>query len=431
MTNKPSEQNIPVERLFLDLGNPRHKEVETEKEAIELLCSNEDVIPLARDIARYGLSPIDRLAVVSDNDEDGPSGNFVVAEGNRRLCALKLLTDPDLAPSKHKDAIEKAAADWTPIAKIPCVVFDDKASTDPWLERRHQGPLDGVGLKPWDAEQKARHSGGSSQNRVAQSFLDWAQQEGLINPQQRKGRLTTAQRYLNNRVMKNAMGIDATDPNQICRTRPEDDMRLLAQRFIGDLLSGEVTSRHKTPDIEKYAGKLDSIKGLTRERVDSKPLAHDHSTSGVSPNPSEKSIKTKPKRVSKISYDAKIDEDLKKLDNRKLISLYNSVTKVSAWEHTPLVAVGVWSFFETLTALLGREKASFSSFLNKQCLKYHGIDAADIRAVLEAIERIHAYGNTTKHHHTSATFSADQLDNDMTILRGLIVKLIAAAPRDP
>jgi len=428
MTEKPREQNIPVERLFLDLKNPRHEELDTEEEAIEILCSDEKVIQILTSIAEDGLSPIERLAVVSDNDEDGPNGNFVVAEGNRRLCAIKLLTDPDLAPSEHRDAIEKAAANWTPITEIPCVIFnDDDENLSLWIERRHQGPMDGVGLKPWTADQKARHSGGASPNREALPFLDWAEKEGLITPQQRKRRLTTVQRYLSNPVMRNAMGIDSGDPNDVRRTRPEDDMKLLARRFIGDLLSGEVTSRHKRFDIEKYASRLALIPGLSSDRVEATPLAHAPSTSEASSRPP-----VKPKTPTKIKRDHKLDEELEKLGNKKLISLYRSITTVSVREHTPLVAIGIWAFLETLTALSGRdEKASFRSFLNKQDLKKQGIAAGDIKAVQEAIGRIHGYGNTTKHHPTSAIFSSDQLENDMTLLGDLMVKLIVGAQREP
>ncbi|MBC6405415.1 MAG: hypothetical protein GDA41_06785 [Rhodospirillales bacterium] len=413
MTGKPSERNIPVERLVLDLENPRHGELDTEQEAIEFLCSNEDVIPLVRDIARYGLNPIDRLAVVIDNGDDGPEGNFVVAEGNRRLCAIKLLTGPALAPSQHRDAVEKAAADWTPITEISCVVFDDKTAARLWLARRHQGSLGGVGFKPWNAEQKARHSDVSSRNRVAQAFLDWAEKKGLITPEDRLGRLTTVQRYLSNSTMRQAMGIDASDPNDVRRTRPGGDMNLLAQRFIGDLLSGEVTSRHKKADIERYAGKLDSLPGLSYKRVDPQLLAK------------------KPRNLRKISRHPEIDQKLQELNDQKLCSLYNSITTISAKAHMPLIAVGVWAFFETLTALLGRDpKTSFSSFLNKQYLEKQGLDAGDNRAMREAIGRIHAYGNTTKHHYTLAAFNAEQLEDDMTTLSGLIAKLIERAPRD-
>ena len=430
MTDKPSERNIPVERLFLDLENPRHGELRTEEEAIEFLCSNEDVAKIAGDIAEHGLSPIDRLAVVIDNGDDGLEGNFVVAEGNRRLCAIKLLTDPDLAPSEHRGAVEKAAADWTPIAEISCVVFDDKTAARLWLERRHQGSLGGVGLRPWNAEQKARHSSGSSRNRVAQAFLDWTEKEGLITRKDRKRRLTTVQRYLGNPIMRQAMGIDASDPNDVRRTRPEADMKLLAQRFIGDLLSGEVTSRHNKSEIESYARMLESLQGLSGEEVDP-PLSLNPPSASQDPSDPPGKPK-KPERSTKIKRDPKIDEKLQELNDQKLSSLYNSITTVPVNKHTPLVAIGVWAFFETLTARLGRDpKTSFSSFLSKQYLEKQGLDAKEIEGLDEPIGRIHAYGNTTEHHHTVAAFNAEQLENDMAALSGPIAKLIERAPRDP
>jgi len=113
--SKRFEQTIPLDRIFLFQDNPRHKPCETQVQVIEWLCDNEEVSQLAHDIVQHGLSPLDRFGVIRDHETDGEDATYIAVEGNRRLCALKLLTDPDLAPPKWKAFFEKHAEIWVPI----------------------------------------------------------------------------------------------------------------------------------------------------------------------------------------------------------------------------------------------------------------------------------------------------------------------------
>ncbi len=108
----------------------------------------------------------------------------------------------------------------------------------------------------------------------------------------------------------------------------------------------------------------------------------------------------------------------------KLESLYTSICQVSLPDHTPLLAVGVWSFFETLTAKAGRNPSTdFHSFLSAHRLQQYGLgDGKQTKALREAVQRISSFGNTTKHHETAAAFNSDQLANDLETLRNLILK---------
>jgi hypothetical protein len=55
---------VPVSRIFLGLSNPRHEPCDAEAKVIARLCEKEDVYPLARDIVKHGLSPLERFALV-------------------------------------------------------------------------------------------------------------------------------------------------------------------------------------------------------------------------------------------------------------------------------------------------------------------------------------------------------------------------------
>ena len=80
----------------------------TEAEVIEYLCRHEQVYSLARDIAKIGINPLEIFAVTPADKKSGRNQSFIVAEGNRRMCALKLLADPDLAPAKYRKDFTKA-----------------------------------------------------------------------------------------------------------------------------------------------------------------------------------------------------------------------------------------------------------------------------------------------------------------------------------
>lgn len=195
-----------VDRIFLDHENPRHEPYETQAEVIAYLCKDEYVLKLAKDIAQHGLNPLELLAIIPIKGKD----TFMSAEGNRRMCALKLLNDPDLAPPNQRKKFKKLAKIWVPIAEVPTVEFKDRSEINLWLDRIHNGPAGGIGRKSWTSDQKSRHSG-DRKNKLALALLDYAEAKGIISSVDRKGKLTTVQRFLSNVVLRNTLGIDQSN----------------------------------------------------------------------------------------------------------------------------------------------------------------------------------------------------------------------------
>lgn len=420
---------VAIGRIFLALDNPRHEQVETEGEAIERLCNKEDVVPLARDIVKHGLSPLERFALTKLGRTKNGAETFWVAEGNRRVCALKLLIDPELAPPKFRKTFTKLAENWVPIRSLPAVVFNDPETLQIWLDRVHSGAQGGIGRKNWDADQKQRFSG-SSKNKLAQAILDYAENEGMITKEQRQGKLTTTQRYLNPESVQEMFGIERSNPEELSRTRPKAEFDTMLRRFMSDLVDGtEVTSRKNKADIVKYARGLTSLPGVTTTRVESEPLA---TTSDVVKSRKRRTPK-KPERARHVQYDDEIMNALKGLTSSdKLQSLYYSISAIELERHAPLIAIGVWAFMETLTARAGRgEGTAFDAFLSKNRLAQYGVTGEDQKAVRSALDRVRDYGNQTKHHKLSAAFNGDQINNDMATLKITVLKLIEEASKMP
>ncbi|WP_155773692.1 hypothetical protein [Methylorubrum extorquens] len=419
---------VPVGRLFLALDNPRFEPVEAESKAIEELCTKENVYPLARDIVKYGINPLENLALVPVNrsDPDRPSTNYYVAEGNRRVCAIKLLNDPDLAPPKLRKSFEKLAADWSPIKTVPGMVFRDDAALKLWIERLHNGEQGGAGRKNWNADQKSRHDG-DSKNRPALALLDYAEKEKMILPAERARKITTVQRFLSNVIFREALGLDQSNDEDVSRNRPKSEFDIVAKKFMGDLVVGkDVNSRMNQDAIISYARGLNTLSGVSAKRIPAESLSSSRASSTK-----KRPLKApkKPEKLRHIQYESEIASALAGYGNEKLKSLYHSIVYVDLEDHTPLITVGVWSFFETLTGCCGRnEGTSIDSYLSNNRLGQYKL-AGDIKACRAALERIRDYGNTTKHHKVAASFNGDQLNNDMVTLKDVILSCIAEASK--
>jgi hypothetical protein len=237
---------IEVDRIFLYEENPRHEPLRGEDEVIQYLCRDEQVFNLARSISEAGTNPLALLGVVqiSGSGRAATKKTYQAWEGNRRVCAIKLLNDPDRAPADlRKDFARLAATSaHVPIRKITSVVFDDHDELRFWMGIIHDGAQAGVGLLAWDSDQKARHFGGS-RNRVALAVLDAAEAMGLITKEERSGKLTTAQRFLNRSVVREALGIDVANPEDVTYNRPLADLKKQIGRFVTDLKRNKITSR--------------------------------------------------------------------------------------------------------------------------------------------------------------------------------------------
>lgn len=428
MAIKPiTTQTVPLGRIFLNTENPRHEPVSAEANAIEKLCSNENIQELARDIVRHGTNPLDLVGLVPIDGRKIEKGNptFIVAEGNRRVCALKLLNDPDLAPASLRKAFETLSAQVPTITAVTAVVFPTMKEARLWMDRIHNGFQGGIGRRSWNADQKARNDGGNK-NRLAQLMLDYAEQHKMLNAGERNRKLTTAQRFFGNDVFQETIGIDQTDPDILNRTRPKEEFDIMLKRFVKDLVEGtKVSSRMNKPAIIAYARGLNGLSGVTSRRLDPEPLSQGASLTKSRQSP--RKSPRRPDRVVHVQYHDDINQALRSLGNNKLESLYHSICSVELESHTPLVCVGVWSFFETLTACAGRnDGTSFDAFLSKSRLLAYGI-TGDTQTLRSAMARIREYGNTTKHHPVAATFNGDQLNNDMNTLKEVVLKCIAEA----
>lgn len=421
--------DVPIANIFLWEDNPRHQHLDGETAIIAKLCATEEILTLASDIVKNGINPLERIAVVPI-DQDDASDIYTVAEGNRRLCALKLLTDPDRAPPNQKTRFAKLAAEWTPVSDVAAVIFEDHEATRIWLERTHSGLQGGAGRKTWDADQKQRFTGGSK-NFAALHLLDYAQQLGLLNESERRRRLTTVQRFLDSEKFKNALGLRSKD-DDVLRDRPLDDFNALLRAFIHDLIGGKlVNSRMKREGVDLYAEGLAARFPDATKRIDPQamsgadPAAPTPPPAPPAPKPPKPAPPARPKTIVHVEA---IAQALAAANHQKLSSLYHSLTTIDVNKHTPFLTIGAWSLFEILCKSSGAgDGQAFDAFLSKERLKTL-TGETNVKAHLQAIKRIADLGNTTKHDPVAGSFNPATLVNDMEKLAPAVLALAEQLP---
>ncbi len=276
MSARGEPREISLERLQLNLSNPRHKEAGTRDEAMVKLLLHEQIVELARDIAELGgINPMERLGVFPlEGVGNGEEQFYAAAEGNRRLCALILLDDPEAVPAempnraRYVRAFKKMSQQIDPITQVPCVLFDDMDAARPWLERLHNGARDGTGRRRWTPEQQARNTSDRT-NRAATQLRDLAIKLGLVTSDQLARTTTTQQRFISNARFRRAMGLERLEDGSLERTRCWADFSLMLHKFMTDIANGAINSRshNSSREIEAYAQQLEALDGLELRNV--------------------------------------------------------------------------------------------------------------------------------------------------------------------
>lgn len=193
------EDTIPLTRLDLDPDNSRYTwDLESQREIIEWMTSGaanhigDKVFALAKDITQYGLNPLERVMVTPDENN---KKKYIVLEGNRRVTALKLLNNPDTAPTQWKRKYSQliSSSGYKPPKKVSCVIIKDVEVAFHFMEVKHLGESGGVGIVPWGTEEKARHQkrqNKKSREHKSLSLLDHVRESSLYSQGTRGSGLT-------------------------------------------------------------------------------------------------------------------------------------------------------------------------------------------------------------------------------------------------
>lgn len=175
-------ENISIDLLLLSEDNPRLEASLGEDEVIAKMieAQNDKLYELASDITLHGLNPLDVIGVYPS---DVYNGYYEVGEGNRRVCAIKLLINPerirDINTSLYSK-FEELSKNFINPETIEVGVFEDVNSIKHWMEIRHMGEQGGKGLSKWNSVQKARFNRALNGKDDLLDFWDWMIEKEIL-----------------------------------------------------------------------------------------------------------------------------------------------------------------------------------------------------------------------------------------------------------
>ncbi|MDR1450658.1 MAG: hypothetical protein LBI84_10780 [Propionibacteriaceae bacterium] len=289
-------QTEPVSGLLLSESNPRFaKSVSGQDDAVTalLLDAPTKMANLARDIVEQGtLNPTEVPIAVEDDD------GLVVIEGNRRVACLKLLANPELAAAASAQLELDLVGRFKDIAKsgsfptlvdVYVVLNQDEAKH--WIELRHTGENDGVGVLEWASWQanNFRRRRGSQADR-ATIFCDAIDEtypdDELLRADVeaiRRSKLTTLGRLVADPDVRSSFGFAFEEDAVVFFFDPEDlvaGFRQIFSDLAGTLTVTEIKTKGQRADY--VSDRASSLPDRSKKLSCPRPSGPDDSGAGSS-----------------------------------------------------------------------------------------------------------------------------------------------------
>jgi len=315
---KHPQRDIPIDKLFLDPDNPRlPADVQGKREAEILKCLYRgfNLDELADSMFQNGYFDEEPLVVIPrklparlsragvDSEEfeahvSNEATEFTVVEGNRRLAAAKLITNPELRNElKIKHWEKPAGRILKDLSLLPAIVYHNRSEVVAYLGVRHI-----VGIQKWDSYAKARyvaglidegHSlqqveaqigdkrGSARVNYISYKLLAQARDEFTYDTRSAENNFSLLILAIGQGKIKRYLGLPTkikdTDPNAPIPKKSIDHLRHLLSWLFGDERYSAVIKESR--DITNYLSHVvespDALKHLegTRELLEAYDLS--------------------------------------------------------------------------------------------------------------------------------------------------------------
>jgi hypothetical protein len=241
------EKSLKIDELLLDLVNPRTREVQSQRDALQGVISDQKnrLTALAEDIAEHGLNPADRLLVMHQRSPKG----YVTLEGNRRVATLQILKNPavlsglTVTPAMRK-RLEAASKKFSAskVEPIPCFSFVKREDARRWIEMRHTGQGAGEGIVGWSGIATARFRGSSP----ALQAIDLVKRFGTLTDDERDKiesiSISVIDRIMGSKALKDAIGVKTSKDILYSLIRADELIKPLTY-LIRQILNGNLTNR--------------------------------------------------------------------------------------------------------------------------------------------------------------------------------------------
>ena len=240
---------LKIEHLVLDNDNPRITHADSQQQALQKVVRDQKtkLVRLAESIVEYGLSPIERLMVMEVNSSPK---RYIALEGNRRVAALRLLTNPAAMtgldmPNGTQRAIERLAKifDKTKAEPIDAYEVGSREEGRYWIELRHNGEDQGRGVVGWKPVVAARFR----EKEPAIQALEMVLEHGGFDEDEADDirsnfSLTTLRRLLESKDVRALIGLSVKD-KQLRTELPGNEILKPLKKMVTDIANKDVDSR--------------------------------------------------------------------------------------------------------------------------------------------------------------------------------------------
>jgi hypothetical protein len=193
---------------------------------------------------------------------------FIALEGNRRVAAFMLLTNPHVMggldmPPPMKRIFEREAQKFSKgkIEPISCYELASRQEGDYWLELRHKGENQGRGIVDWTSLAAARFR---TRPPAVQALEMVTERGGLTTDQHSKITdrfpTSTLQRFVEDRKVRKALGLDVKK-GKLVTTLPASEVIKPLKKIVLDL----ATKERRVGSFMKTQQMLDYIHGLDKK----------------------------------------------------------------------------------------------------------------------------------------------------------------------
>lgn len=474
-----------VDQLVLDQGNYRFSKAEDQLACVKkIYTANPPYFRgLMKSIAEDDLG--EPLLVYVDE-----SNNNIVADGNRRLSALKVLHSEEFAPSPAlvEYAAELRKKHSIDFSNIQAQVSNQKSLVSKTVFERHSGGKNGTSRVPWNAYAAARfgfdeHIGDDKEwyimallskteeaNPELGNFIDsngfsYEVFRRLVRAGVKLGRIsenifsergerikkTAAPALVQDAIDKARTFILAIKNKEISLSRKEEGAYADSQTVDGIVstlplspdnqaledakkssVSGEDSSgsgeeADEASSSSQAEEEVEKNEGGAAGNVASNSDTQQNGETGSDNGPSSGNGSSSSNGIEYgVGESEKIKQKLDTLKSRKLNGLYNSLCRVSLNKHPALMYVGAWSFLEVLAKCAGNTNQDFPAFFRNKFSSF-GIDRHTGKDCGAVLDEISKFGNSTKHSKNATPMSAIQLKNDFEVLEPLILGALEQA----
>lgn len=352
-------KEILVSNLLLDLQNPRLAEgQQNQLDTLHAMLRAEGpkTLALAESIAKEGVSPIERL-VVMPSDQDAI--RFIVLEGNRRLTALKILSESALGNPVLTPQQQKRLKSWSleyqkhaEVDRVECVVFASRADAKPWLERRHRGDQGGLGIVRWGATEAARFDARQSGKFSPElQVLDYVVQHGELDEKTREKLhdvpITNVRRLIDDTHVRDKLGLEIDGEGRVLTRFPLKETLKGLTRIIRDLAHNEIKvgDIYNAPKRKEYIGKfkIAELPSSGKALPAPQPLFGDATAppAGEQASPAKKATPTPKLRPTLIPNTCKLNVTV-----AKIAGIYRELRKLKVEDYPNAVSVLLRVFLE-------------------------------------------------------------------------------------